>query len=202
MKRAARWTVMVAAALFAPAAVGGPGEDAPALDFSAKEIPAPWAVTPGWRVEDGELRGEGPGGIEYRKGVRGDFTLTFRASTEEKANVEIYLLDAKGEKVSYTCAFLGKYHSVLDGVKSCLLKDDRFVNVNPRMWIFPGRMFTFEVRRAKSQYQMFLNGELGPFFVDDAPPADLDDLRLRISILTEGGKDKVRVDDVRLVFPR
>jgi hypothetical protein len=49
---------------------------------------------------------------------------------------------------------------------------------------------------------MFLNGELGPFFVDEAPEADVGDLQLRISILTEGAKDKVRVDDVRLAFPR
>jgi hypothetical protein len=66
------------------------------------------------------------------------------------------------------------------------------------MWIFPGRMFHFEVRCARGQYQMFLNDELGPFFVDPAP-ADKDAaVTVKILVAIEGKKDKIRIDNVEL----
>jgi hypothetical protein len=45
---------------------------------------------------------------------------------------------------------------------------------------------------------MFLNGVLGPVFVDDAPDPGTSELRLHILATTEGPKDKVRIDDVRI----
>jgi hypothetical protein len=186
--------------LFFLAAVGWAGEGRTVtLDFAGKEIPAGWSVAnASWKPAEGELRGVGGGSLAWGEALGGDFTLTFRAWTEEKANVEVWLVDPKDDHPVYTFAFLGQYHSVLDGVKSAILKEQAFVNVSSRMWIFPGRMFTFEVRRAKNQMQMFLNGELGPFFVDDSPPENIGDLRLKIMVSTEGAKDKVRLDDVKV----
>lgn len=170
-------------------------------DFS-KPLAAPWSVTSKtWRVEEGELRGTGDGVLEYATALPADFTLTFRARTEEKANVEVKLYDEKGEKELYTFAFLGRYHAVLDGVKSCILKGDRFVNVDPKTWIYPGRTFDFELRRAKNQHQMFVNGVLGPFFVDEAPP-DATQFRLRILVSCEGKTDKLVLDDVKIVVKK
>jgi hypothetical protein len=67
------------------------------------------------------------------------------------------------------------------------------------MWIFPGRSFEFEVRRAKNQQQMFLNGVLGPFYVDEAPPPADTKYKLRILVSIEGKDSKLRLDDVRIV---
>lgn len=191
---------VVSALAVAPAAVEVP-EDV-AQDFS-KELAAPWKLSgKTWRVEDGELRGRGDGWIEYSGPLTSDFALAFDASTAEKANVEVKLYDAATKKELYTFAFMGKYHSALDGVKSCVLKGDRFVNVDAKTWIYPGRTFRFEVRRAKNQHQMFVNGVLGPFFVDEAPPPEDVKLELRILVSTEGKDDAVRLDDVKIVMRR
>lgn len=129
--------------------------------FSGKIPGKSWTVSSKtWKVAKGELVGAGSGHLEYTHPLSGDFVLSFEAKTEEKANIEIHLVDKKGRTV-FAFAFLGQYHRALDGVKCCILKENRFVNVNPRMWIYPGRTFKFEVRRAKNQYQMFLNRELG-----------------------------------------
>jgi hypothetical protein len=198
MRRIAAAFVAAAALALAGSAGGAPEEDI-VLDFSTATLPAGWTVGPAsWKVEGGELRGTGSGGLVYAKMLSGDFRLTLKVWTEEKASIEVHFEDAKGERTFYTCGFGGLYHPVLDGVKSCILRDDRFVAVDPRMWIFPGRMWTFEVRHAKHQWQMFLNGVLGPVFVDDAPDAASDELRLHILATTEGAKDKVRIDDVRI----
>jgi hypothetical protein len=186
-------------------AAGAPARvaDDVVLDFTKPELPADWSLSSkAWKVDAGELRGEGPGWLEHARPLPASFTLTFDAWTEEKANVEVKLLDAKGERDVYTFAFLGRYHSTLDGVKSAILKADAFVSVNPRMWIFPGRMFRFEVRRARNQFQMFLNGELGPVYVDEDPPTEADELRLRILFAPEGKKDRVRIDNVRVAGKR
>jgi len=180
----------LATLLFAP-------EDQVSLDFSGKDLPADWRSSRNWKVEQGELRGLGDGWLEWSKPVPRDFTLTFSAWTEEKANVEVKLYDPKGEQELYTFAFMGRYHPVLDGVKSAILKADRFVAQNPRMWIFPGRMFAFELRSAKGAFQMFLSNELGPVFRDEAPP-EAREFRLRILCSTEGKRDQVRLDDVKV----
>ena len=130
----------------------------------------------------------------------GESSPSFRARTDEKANIEVQLYDEAGKQSLMTFAFLGKYHSVLDGVKSAILKENRFVKVDSRMWIFPGRFFEFEVRGAKNQYQMFLNGELGPFFVDEKPLAEMGTVRLRIVYSGGDEKEGVRFDDVRLTI--
>ncbi|MFN0204980.1 MAG: hypothetical protein ACKVS6_01545 [Planctomycetota bacterium] len=172
------------------------------LDFTKSELPAGWTFPKGWKSEVGELRGEGAGIFERTAPLTGDFTITFDAWFEEKASIELKIIDAKADSKKiegehYTFAFAGLYHSVLDGVKSCILKGNQFVNVNPKMWIFPGRMFHFEVRSAKHQFQMFLNQELGPVFVDSAPPGDAS-YRIRFVVATEGKKDKVRIDNIKI----
>jgi hypothetical protein len=168
-------------------------------DFSAGTLGKDWKVSSdSWKVDDGELRGKGQGFLGYGKALSGDFALKFDAQTQEKANIEVTLLDKTGEKVLYTLAFMGKYHTVLDGPKSAILKHDRFVSVSARMWIFPGRFFSFEVRKAKNQLQMFLNKGLGPTFTDDDPPAELDELLVQIHFAPEGKKDGVRIDNVLL----
>jgi hypothetical protein len=149
-------------------------------------------------VEVGELHGTGAGYLELVDPIAGDFTLTFRAKTAEKANVEVKLLDEKGEKVLYTLAFLGRYHDVLDGPKSCILKQDRFVSVSSRMWIFPGRVFSFKAERLKDSFAMTLDKDKGPSFTDDSPPPEAARLRLRIAFDPEGKDDAVRLDDVEL----
>ena len=86
MRTTITWLAAVALAFaFAGSARSAPDDDAPALDFATKEIPAPWAVSDGWQVKAGELHGVGPGGIEFRREVGGDFAFTMRAWTEEKA---------------------------------------------------------------------------------------------------------------------
>ena len=74
-----------------------------------------------------------------------------------------------------------------------------FAKVDSKMWIYPGRQFTFEVRSAKAQLQMFLDGELGPVFTDPAPPAPAKGMKLKILASTEGSKDEIKIDDVKVV---
>jgi|GEM_PF-3970702 len=171
------------------------------VDFSTRRLPSDWRVdTKKWKIEEGELRGEGSGALQYKKALEGDFTLSFDAWTEEKANVEIVLVDPKSKECYFCFAFLGSYHPVLDGVKSAILKGNRFVSVDPRMWIFPGRDFTFEVRRARDQYQMFLDGQLGPVFKDGEP--EMKEFLLKISVSAGGKKESVALDNIRLVVEK
>lgn len=186
-------------AIFAAALAALPAGDTATLDFAAQKLPAGWSIAAGaWKVEQGELRGAGDGALEFVGPIGPDFRLAFAAQSAEKANIEVKLFDAATGEELWTFAFLGRYHSVLDGVKSCLLQGGRFVAVDPRTWIFPGRRFRFEVRAAKGQLQMFLDGALGPFFVDPAPREAKHGLRLRILASTEGSKDAVVLDDVVL----
>jgi len=190
---------LVSAAVLLMGLAGAGGEVVVNEDFSGRSPGKDWKVSNGaWKVANGELLGAGEGYLEFKSPLPADFVLTFEAMTEEKANVEVHLVDRRGKAV-FAFAFLGRYHPVLDGVKCCLLKNNTFVSVNSRMWIFPGRKFLFEVRRARNQYQMFLNRELGPFFLDPAPPENLEDLRLRITYAPEGKRDKVHIDNIRIV---
>lgn len=167
------------------------------VDFE-KELPKDFKVGGAWAVKDGMLRGKGSGHLEYAVPIAGDFTLRFEGWTAEKANVEVKLIDGATGKDAYTFAFLGQYHAALDGVKSCMLREEAFVKVEPRMWIYPGRTFRFEVRAAKGQFQMFLNDELGPFFVDPLPLAPKAGMKVRIVVNTEGKDDEVRLDELEL----
>jgi hypothetical protein len=172
------------------------------LDFSQSKLPDGWSVSSkAWSVKDGALVGLGDGSLDFAGPIGGDFTLTFKASSAEKTNFEVKLFDAGSGEELYTFAFLGRYHSVLDAVCCCLLKGGNFVAVNKRMWIYPGREFSFEVRVAKGQYQMFLDGELGPLFVDPSPAAPAKGMRLKILAATEGSKDRVQLDDVKVALP-
>jgi hypothetical protein len=185
--------------LIAAAAFDKPVEIA--NDFS-KELAAPWVVSSKeWKIENEELVGTGGGTLEYQNALSGDFALTFDGWSSEKTNFEVKLYDKDGKKELYTFAFMGRYHSVLDGPKSCILKGDAFVKKDSKMWIFPGRKFEFEIRRAKNQFQMFLNGELGPVFVDDAGPA-LDEFRFKILANPEGKKDVSKLDNVKVVLKK
>src|SRR2546428_7544303 len=104
-------------------------------EFSGGSPGKDWKVSAeSWKVAEGELRGKGDGFLGFTKTLSGDFLLKFDAQTEEKANLEVTLLDKTGKKALYTFAFLGKYHPVLDGPKSAILKYDRFVSVSSRMW--------------------------------------------------------------------
>jgi len=171
------------------------------VDFSTRRVPSDWRVTTKkWKIDQGELRGEGSGALEYKKKLKGDFTLSFDGWTEEKANIEIVLVDPKSKECFFCFAFLGSYHRVLDGVKSAILKGNRFVSVDPRMWIFPGRDFSFEVRRARNQYQMFLDGLAGPAFTD--PDPEMEEFLLKISASTGDKKESVSLDNVRLVVEK
>jgi hypothetical protein len=199
-------SLAVAAALFlgtlSPGTQGKPKDDPKEilLDFQGKSLPNDWQVTnKAWKVEDGELRGEGNGALDRTVPMSGDFTLTFDGWTEEKGTFEVRLLDPKTNEVFHTFCFMGQYHPVLDGVKSCILKGNMFVAVNPRMWIFPGRLFHFEVRTARSQYQMFLNGELGPVFVDPDQPDASREFKIQLACSIEGKKDKIRIDNLKIV---
>ncbi len=172
------------------------------LDFSSERLPGGWSLRgKEWKVSEGELCGMGDGALQFAGPIAGDFTLSFAGWSAEKTNFEVKLYDAATGRECYTFAFLGRYHSVLDGVKCCMLREDRFVNVDSKMWIFPGRKFTFEVRSAKGQLQMFLDGELGPLFVDPQPLKPEKGLKLEILASTEGSRDAVRLDDVRLKTP-
>ncbi|MBI3817893.1 MAG: hypothetical protein HY286_04320 [Planctomycetes bacterium] len=194
------WAAAAAAVLLAlSSAQQGKSDDSTLqLDFQKSELPPGWQISPkSWKIEGGELRGEGGGTLDRVVPVSGDFTITFDGWTEEKGSFEVKILDAKGEKEYYTFAYGGRYHQVLKGPKCCILKEDRFVAVDDKMWIFPGRMFHFEVRGVKHQFQMFLNQELGPVFVDAAPPDD-ESYRIRIVSGTDGKKDKIRIDNVKI----
>ena len=172
-------------------------------EFSKKELDKCWNLKGGWAPEEGELRGKGAAWIDYVPEVPGDFTLTFQAWTEEKANVELMLVDPKTGVPVYVFSFGGLYRNVLDGVKSAILRENYFIKsaVCSKMWIYPGRMFTYEVRREKNGYEMYLDHELGPFFVDENPPANADHLKLRLNFNTSGSRDKFRVDNVTLSVP-
>ena len=173
------------------------------LDFAkdGAKLPDGWSIRGReWKVADGELKGLGDGALQFSGPLAADFTLTFKGSAAEKTNFEVKLFDAATGKECYTFAFLGRYHSVLDGVKSCILRESQFVKVDPKTWIYPGRKFAFEVRVAKGQLQMFLDGALGPFFVDPQPLRPEKGMKLEILASTEGSKDEVRLDDVKLVW--
>lgn len=198
MRTLSKWIALGALALAVSAA------RAPAQDPKAAKLEDDWrASSAAWRLEGGELRAKGAGFLEYARPLAGDFRLGFRAETSEKANVEVKLTDAKGERALMTFAFLGRYHPhpAVNGVKCAILREDRFVNVSPKMWIFPGRTFEFEVRRSRNQWQMFLDGELGPFFVDESPPAGLEKFLLRIE-LAQDADGAARVRDVALTFQK
>ncbi len=183
-------------------ALGGAPESA-TLDFAKEKLPDGWSVAAKtWKVADGELRGQGDGALDFAVPIGGDFQLTFKGFSAEKANFEVKLYDAADGTELYTFAFLGRYHSVLDGVKCCLLRGGAFVAVDPKMWIFPGRKFTFEVRFAKGRLQMFLDGVLGPLFVDHQPLLPSHGMKLKLLCSTEGSKDEVRLDDVKLEFTK
>lgn len=174
--------------------------DEVALDFSKEKLPDGWSVTnQEWKPKEGQLVGHGDGMLEWAGPLANDFTLTFKGWSAEKTNFEVKLYDAATHEELYTFAFLGRYHSVLDGVKCCILKGPGFAKVDSKMWIYPGRQFTFEVRSAKAQLQMYLDGELGPVFTDPAPPAPAKGMKLKILASTEGSKDEVKIDDVKVV---
>jgi hypothetical protein len=172
------------------------------LDFAKEKLPEGWSLSSKeWAVKEGALAGVGDGSLDFAGPIAGDFTLTFKGFSAEKTNFEVKLYDVASGAELYTFAFLGRYHSVIDGVACCLLKGGNFVGVDKKSWIYPGRAFTFEVRVAKAQFQMFLDGALGPFFVDPSPAAPAKGMRLKILAATEGSKDAVRLDDVKLAFP-
>jgi hypothetical protein len=174
--------------------------DEVALDFSKDKLPDGWSLSnKEWKPKDGQLVGHGDGMLEWAGPLASDFTLTFKGWSAEKTNFEVKLYDAATNEELYTFAFLGRYHTVLDGVKCCILKGGGFAKVDSKMWIYPGRQFQFEVRCAKSQMQMFLDGELGPVFTDPAPPAPAKGMKLKILASTEGSKDEVKLDDVKVV---
>ena len=147
-----------------------------------------------WRVAGGELRGKGGGQLDYKRPLSGELRLTFEAWTSEKANVEVKLIDPATGRDRFTFAFLGRYHSVLKGVKCCMLKANRFVATKPEMWIFPGRRFRFEVRKNGGQYQMRLDGALGPVFVDKQPAAG--PYTLRIIVAPATGDGAIAIDKI------
>jgi hypothetical protein len=197
-----RIVALLAAALFALPNAGpfvGPSDIT--LDFSKDKLPDGWTISAKeWKVKDGQLVGIGDGALDWAGPITGDFTLQFKGWSAEKTNFEVKLYDvATGEEL-YTFAFLGRYHTVLDGVKCCMLKGGGFVKVDSKMWIFPGRTFTFEVRSAKAQLQMFLDGELGPVFIDPQPPAPAKGMKMKILASTEGSKDEIRLDDVKVAL--
>lgn len=172
------------------------------LDLSGKTIGEDWKVTSGTvKVENKELVGTGAIRLESARTFSDDFLLTFEAMTEEKANIEIKLLDETGKRELYTFAFLGRYHTVLDGVKSAILKEDVFVKVDSRMWIFPGRFFKFKVERSGKDFKMFLNGQAGPEFKDPGAAAALKNFRIRILHDSESAWDRARFKNVKLEVP-
>lgn len=192
---------LLAALLALPLAPGPKEKRVVNVDFSTRRLPQDWRVSnKTWKIDQGELRGEGNGTLEFKKKLEGDFALSFDGWVEEKGNIEIVLTDPKSKECYFVFAFLGSYHPVLDGVKSAILKGNRFVAVDPRMWIFPGRDFSFEVRRARHQYQMFLDGELGPVFEDKEP--EMEEFLLKISYGAGHKKESVVIDNVRLVIEK
>ena len=188
------WSMLLLPAGLAPP----PAKEVVTADFSGRGLPKRWRVSSkDWKVTGGELRGTGNGYLEYDRTLKEDFVLAFDGWTEEKAGIEVQLVEPDGEEALYIFAFLGRYHPVLDGVKFAILKGSRFVSVNPRMWIFPGRVFRFEVRCVKNQYQMFLNRELGAVF-QDPDPGEPPPFRIRIRYDGEDSGDTVRLDSLRL----
>ncbi len=183
---------------FVAVAVAAPS-DTLTLDFAKEKLPDGWSVaTKSGKVVDGQLRFTGDGALDFAGPIGADFRFTCKGWSAEKASLELKAYDAATGAELYTFVFGGRYHSVLDGVKSCLLRADRFVAVDSKMWIYPGRWFSFEMRAAKGQLQMFLDGVLGPVFVDPQPFAASKGIKLRLIASTEGSKDEVRIDDVTL----
>jgi hypothetical protein len=196
--------VVLAAALAAVAAgfAAAPG-DSITLDFAKEKLPDGWSVAAkSFKVEEGELRFAGDGLVDFAGPIAPDFRMTFKGSSAEKASFELKVFDVATGAELYTFAFGGRWHSVLDGVKSSILRADRFVAVDSKMWIFPGRKFTFEMRSAKGQLQMYLDGVLGPFFVDSQPVATPKGVKLKIIESTEGSKDRVTLDDIVLEYSK
>ena len=193
---------MKVAGWLAAAAFGFVGGDTVTLEFgpgTKGKLPDGWTTrNDAWKVTDGELRGIGDGALNYGGPIAGDFALSFKAWSAEKTNFEVKLFDVATGKECYTFAFLGRYHSALKCVACCLLRQDGFVAIDPKNWIFPGRKFTLEVRVAKGQFQMFLDGALGPIFVDPQPLVPEKGFKLEILASTEGSKDEIRLDDVTL----
>jgi hypothetical protein len=176
-----------------------PSEDVVELDFESGKLPEDWSVSSGeWKVRRGVLDGRGPGYLQLDVPRSGDFRLSFRAWTEEKANVEVKLIDPDTGREMWTFAFLGTYHSILDGPKSCILRNNHFVNVDARTWIFPGRWFDFRVRARSDQYEMFLNDALAPRFVDEDAPEEAPRWLLRIQHGPELEDTRFELDDVKL----
>src|SRR2546422_11716457 len=79
---------------------GGSGkEETVKEDFSGGSPGKDWKVSAeSWKVAEGELRGKGDGFLGFTKTLSGDFLLKFDAQTEEKANLEVTLLDKTGKK--------------------------------------------------------------------------------------------------------
>jgi hypothetical protein len=178
-----------------------PCADTVTLDFAKEKLPDGWSVpSKQWKVTGGELVGTGDGELDFAGPIAGDFSLSFSAWSAEKTNFEVKLFDAEKGDELYTFAFLGRYHTVLKCVACCMLRQDRFVTFDPKTWIYPGRKFTLEVRVAKGQLQMFVNGELGPFFVDPQPLRPEKGVKLHVLASTEGSKDEVKLDDVKLTY--
>jgi hypothetical protein len=194
---------LLAGAIASPLATDDGARLETALDFAQEKLPQGWSIrgqrSNDWKVADGELRGIGDGALQFAGPIAADFTLSFHAWSAEKTNFEVKVFDLATGKETYTFAFLGRYHSVLEGVKCCILREQNFVAIDPKSWIFPGRKFTLEVRAAKGQLQMFIDGALGPIFVDPQPLRPEKGVRIEILASTEGSKDAVVLDDVRLV---
>jgi hypothetical protein len=187
--------VLFAFAVRDPQAPAPQGPAVAKLDLTGKSLPAGWRLAAAaHEMANGELVVTGGGSLDRQEALGDRNNVTVSVLTDEKANVEVHLVDGKG-KVRYAFAFLGQFHPVLERVALAMLKDDHFVQVNPRLWLFPGRAFQLEVRRARNQFQMFLNGELGPVFSDPDAVAG-DDLHLRVVWVTEGAKDKVHLRGV------
>lgn len=188
----------LAAALLLPSLDGA---ETLTLDFAQEKLPAGWSVTsPRWKAVQGKLEGTGDGALEYAGPVTGDFTLKFTGWTGGKCNLELKTIDLTTGQDVYTFAFLGRYHRVLEGVKCCILREDTFVSVDPKQWIYPGRRFTCEIRVSRGRYQMFLDGEPGPEFVDPQPLRPAQGTKLRLLANTGGGEDRVQIENVRLVL--
>lgn len=178
----------------APGARAGDGVEV-REDFGGSAMPATCRVSsPAWRPAEGALRGTGLGNLDLVQQVGDDFDLTFQGSISDKGNFEVHLLDAAGTP-RIVCAFLGSYHPVLKGVKTCILVDNYFVSVMPEMWIWPGHRFEFRVKRTGAEIAMFLDGAAGPVF-GNAPR--MGSSSLRIAVYAPTAATEVMLDSLRL----
>lgn len=191
-------TLALCVALVAPFLSGA---ETITLDFTQEKLPAGWSLTnPTWKAGQGRLEGTGDGELEFAGPVTGDFTLRFTGWISGKGNLELKTLDrATGEDV-YSFAFLGRYHRVLEGVKNCILRENYFVSVDPKQWIYPGRSFTCEIRVSQGRYQMFLDGEAGPDFTDPQPLRPPQGTKLRLQARFDRSQDRVRFENVQLIL--